>query len=628
MKYFNTWMRAGALAFVAFFAAGAIAFSRPSAKAAEAPPSTAGMTDLITENSTASMIWSVYGGDPSKQAPAVYDYDGTGADFNIGDTVGLLSAAIRVSHDGADNGKVIHTFNTQLTPQWEWSKFIFRADGNTNDFTALAFRRNPGGGAMVKIVSRVNGKFYTSTDNWYDPVHNPNVFALDEYMHVSCPALDVAGTINVVIESDYDYVKVWFNGVLGYSTTLVHRVAAGTGIFALSAASSNSNLRITDAHCYTPALASMNNAINGENVVYSPLGGGGAQSEMNAGGATLTPGSSREGAALFTMPEIKTGRIVQTYSFSLDTPNSDIYDWYTVVLRASPSMDQYLAFRIRRFSGHIGMFARFKTQTAEGKTKYLQCSYASNEPFELDDDIYSIFPRKQLPDEVAEGDVFHLTVVSDENGIVVYNGNREIYTADFGALTLENEMTNPALDVTKVPDYIAAIPVATGMMHGPNGGYTGASYTGVNCYYEGAALEDTLKDTFLTGITYNGAPLEGFTPGSFEYDITVGGSDAVDKTALSCTAGEGTSVSDFVWSVNQKTGFEEATVTATRGETSWTYTFTFEKYDAPQPFVPETWEEEGGESDKGCKKSAAGTGIAAAAVLAAALFAVKKGGVR
>ena len=132
-----------------------------SAEGEDSVPSTDGMVDLITENSTASVPWSVPTG-----VQADYSYDAAnGATIAFQDQASITAAGMLVSHDGAENGKTIHVFETDLVmTDGSYNPFVFRSDSAMGDFIALAFRQLAG---AVKIISRVGGTFYTAdNDKW------------------------------------------------------------------------------------------------------------------------------------------------------------------------------------------------------------------------------------------------------------------------------------------------------------------------------------------------------------------------------------------------------------------------------------------------------------------------------
>ncbi len=602
---------------------------RPASAAEEtdAPPETAGMTDLLTQESEARLVWAAPAGVTTT---ADLTYDAQGADFRLGNTQNLLSAAMRVSHKGKTDGRVIHKFTVDLTDHdYSYSTFIFRAGdivktskndpsntsgeniynpSDTVDFIALAFRKEVG---AVKIVSRYDDTFYTADNDKWSGAKGGYPLA------INVPELLAGGSVEVVIESDFDHVRVWFNGVLGYETALLHPMPPATGIFAYSGASSYSDFTVKDARCYTADLTTYNNAVGGDSVVYSPLGGGGAQATAGADGMTLSPGSSREGMAVFSAPILTSQRVVQTYSFALNTPAANRLEWYTVLLRASTTMDEYLALRIRRGYGQVVLF---------GKINGFHCTYASNEPFDSRN-LY-VFPKRSISGmtDLPEGMVMNLTIVSDVNGIVVYHNDEVIYKLFYKDLEFQstNENSPDGFEISTLGAKIAELPVATGMMHGPKGGYSGATYTGVNCYYGGEAQTDDIRGTFLETLTYQGEQVEGFTPGTFEYDVTVSSSETVDHNALAAGAEEGVSVSAPVWSVNERTGFEEAEIAISRSGIVRTYRLTFEVYDPPKPFVPEPWSPGGGLESWKIVLIVLGSVAGAAGIACAIVFPIRK----
>lgn len=587
----------------------------------EEEPATDGMKDLLSAESEDSLVWSAPAGATSE-----FSYD-NGATFNLGNTDGVGSAAQRVFHDSPDYGRVVHTFETQLAgtasePMYSWNTFIFRADQGTGDFIAFAFRQ--GVGAM-KIISRVDEVFYTAESDGfvYSDNGTPDDPSDDKSSQGGYPLvtlneqLSAGGKVEVTIESDYDTMKVWINGELAYESDLLHRLPAATGIFAYSAASSYSGFKVENAHCYTEDYTKMNNAVNEDSIIYSPFGGGGAQGIIQEGGAYLAAGSSKDGTAVFSGPTL-TGKTVQTYTFVMDSP--DVWAWSNVYIRADATQENYIAFRVRRAFGHAGFF---------GQVNGYNLAYANNEPFA--DENIAVLPLVTLPNSSGEtnlpqGTELNFTFVSDQEGIVVYLDNTPIIVMFYDELEVAGDNPSYGLDIAELPGYLAAIPATTGMYGGVTGSYQAAEFKNVNCWYEGEKLPDTIANTFLTDMQYNKQTIEGFSPGSFEYDVTISGDTPVNQDSLVCTAPEGVTVSEPVWSVNETSGYTEATITVTAGDIVRTYKLTFEVYDTPQPFEPEEWPEE--DASGGCNSTAAvQSGSIFCASVAAAVLAVclKKG---
>ncbi len=585
-------------------------------------PSTDGMLDLLSAESEDHLVWSAPAGATSE-----FSYD-SGATFYLGNTDGVGSAAQRVFHDGPDYGRVVHTFETQLAgtpgePMYSWNTFIFRADQGTGDFIAFAFRQ--GAGAM-KIISRVDEVFYTAENDGfqYAGTETPEDPSDDKSSQGGYPLvtlnaqLSAGGKVEVTIESDYDTMKVWINGELAYESALLHRLPAATGIFAYSEASSYSGFKVENAHCYTEDYTKMNNAVNEDSIIYSPFGGGGAQGIIQEGGAYLAAGSSKDGTAVFSGPTL-TGKTVQTYTFVMDA--TDVWAWSNVYIRADATQENYIAFRVRRAFGHAGFF---------GQVNGYNLAYANNEPFA--DENIAVLPLVSLSNNanLEQGTELNFTFVSDQEGIVVYLDNTPIIVMFYDELQVAEGNQDYGLDIEELPGYLAALPATTGMYGGVTGSYQAAVFKNVNCWYEGEKLPDTIANTFLTDMQYNGQTIEGFSPGSFEYDVTISGDTPVNQDSLVCTAPEGVTVSEPVWSVNETSGYTEATVTVTAGDIVRTYKLTFEVYDTPQPFEPEEWPEE--DASGGCNSTAAVqsgsifcASVAAAAVLAVCLKKGKRG---
>ena len=585
-------------------------------------PATDEMKDLLSAESEDHLVWSAPAGATSE-----FSYD-SGATFYLGNTDGVASAAQRVFHDAPDNGSVVHTFETQLAgtasePMYSWNTFIFRADQGTGDFIAFAFRQ--GVGAM-KILSRVDEVFYTAENDGfqYAGTETPDDPSDDKSSQGGYPlvtnnaALSAGGRVEITIQSDYDSMKVWINGELAYEADLLHRVPAATGIFAASAASSYSGFKVENAHCYTADFTKMNNAVNEDSIIYSPFGGGGAQGIIQEGGAYLAAGSSKDGTAVFSGPTL-TGKTVQTYTFVMDA--TDIWAWSNVYIRADATQENYIAFRVRRAFGHAGFF---------GHVNGYNLAYANNEPFA--DENIAVLPLVSVSNNanLEQGTELKFTFVSDQEGIIVYLDNTPVIVMFYDELQVAEGNQDYGLDIEKLPGYLAALPATTGMYGGVTGSYQAAVFKNVNCWYEGEKLPDTIANTFLTDMQYNGQTIEGFSPGSFEYDVTISGDTPVNQDSLVCTAPEGVTVSAPVWSVNETSGYTEATVTVTAGDIVRTYKLTFEVYDTPQPFEPEEWPEE--DASGGCNSTAAVqsgsifcASVAAAAVLAVCLKKGKRG---
>ncbi|MGN1052657.1 MAG: hypothetical protein ACI4SH_04625, partial [Candidatus Scatosoma sp.] len=514
----------------------------PSGKKASAAERE-GLKNVVTENSTGRVIWSA----PGKTA-AAYAYSENGGSLKLTKGNDVISACIVVTNDGIALGESELEFTTKLsaTSEWEWNHVIFRGDSEMRNFTAFAFRK---GGGHMTVLSRYDDKFYTfETSNVIYNVNTVKAYPLGQSDKLS--ALNNGAEVSLKIRSTETEMQVYMGGEVIFQSALAHKMAPATGVLTWSDASSNPNIELSGIKNYVSDYTVWNNAVNAQSIVYSPLGGGGAQSTAGANGSTLTPGSSKDGMAVFTAPQIS-GRVVQTYTFSMDTPASNIYDWYTVLIRADETLEDYIALRIRRAYGHVALF---------GKINGYNCSYASNEPFY--ERNVNVFPLSSVSGfrHVEEGTFVSLVLVSDREDLAVYVNNNLVVQLNYASLKLK-EGSDHGLDVSKLPALIADLPAATGMLYGETGGYNGAAYTGINCFYEGEPQVDTVRNSFLADITYAGKSIDGFTPGSFEYDITISSADELNKDLLECVSAEGTTVSAPVWTVNGNTGFNEATVT-------------------------------------------------------------------
>ena len=466
----------------------------------------------------------------------------------------------------------------------DWNYVVFRGNDKFGDFTALAFRKLFG---HVMMVSRVTNKWYTYDNSngeifaGYETEKNCDIVAS------SVLSSQVGNLINMTICSTEDSVTVYVNDTKIYESALTLPLPPAVGIMGFGGISGNPKLKLSNLQCYSKDYTQWNNAVNSDSIVYSPFGGGGAQSEIRADGATLTAGSSINGTAAFTVPDLKGRTVVQTYSFSMDS--DEIWDWYRVLVRASDDLSDYLVFQIRRGFGHFALY---------GKINGYNCTYAA-EPFA--DKNIPIFTLGRLTNEASidKGTMINLTIVTDDDGCTVYESGQMIYEVKFDAMKLEDPSGSlNGLDLSKFKEYVNVLSPAVGMFGcGPdyiNRGYIAGEYTGINCYYSGNEVSATQHLTFLTDVLYKGQALEGFASGSFEYDITIGTAETADREALTYTAGSGVNAGTITveWRTEDKFGYEQAVITMKAGEgdnITRTYIITFEKYDAPKPFVREVW---------------------------------------
>ena len=607
----SEWLKKTVVPIVAAVILVVFAFSSAlvpvSADTAAAAPDASGMKEIITEKSQAKFDWG-----SGMSASFSFD-DETGGTFSLPYQAGAMVGAGHITYDGVYLSETLLTFTAHLpSDDWLWNVVVFRGSATLDDFTALVFRR---GGGHITLLSRVGGIWYSyaDTDGGAGAIVLGIPTVKEFELGTSSVLSGITGdTVDMAVHSTSDSVKVYAEDQLIYESPLTKVLPSVTGLFSYNAANSNFDLTLSNLRCYTPDYSQWNNAVNEESVVYSPFGGGGAQSEILSDGATLTAGSSKDGTALFTGPDI-TAVTVQTYSFTLDTSLENIWQWYTVFIRASADMEDYLVFRIRRAFGQFTMF---------GHINGYNLSYAVNEPFESENiPVFPIGLYNQL-NNIEEGTVINLTVVSDEYGCYVFNGGEKIYEVVYSrmGLTAANGQLY-GLDLSELPSYINQLPPVTGM-YGRNEGYFGAEYSGVNCFYEGEKLPDAQKDSFLKEITYKGQTIEGFTPGSFEYDVVISGAEAVDEQAVAVVPGSGVDSADITWRTDEKSGYRQAVIAVKAGETEREYILTFEVYDAPEPFEREEWETRA--TGSGCSSSFETTGICCSVILLAGAILILK----
>ncbi len=535
-----------------------------------AKPDLSGYAAAIGEKSTASVLWA------TPEMKAEYAWGDGGASYKTvpakdGDVAN--SSGSLVSFTQAVSNEYVVTFNTKLYqpyPDLSWVTTVFRSDRVCGNFIALAFR----GTGEITLMERYDGKFYT---NDRVPIYEGEGITFGGYpLYYSeqLRTMDKAAEISVTIRSDAQSVTVWIGDTVVYAADLLHAVEPGFGTVNLTTQDFVSG-EYTNLNCYAEDYTKDLNTVSESSIVYSPFGGGGASSELTETGATLDAGSSVDGVAVISGPKT-TGRAVHTFSMTLDTPASNIYDQYTFIIRATDDFEDYLAISVRRKFGHIMLRAR-----VDG----WNLSYSPLEPFE-DKNIW-VFPVGTVMDTAVDlepGTVLNFTVISDQNGLQIFNNNALIYSVVYSELKVIEGSDN-GLDVSKLPQMLGSIPTTTAMMKGSNG-YAGATFSNINCYIEEKTSDDTVSYAMLSDISYKGTKIEGFSSGAFEHDIVISSSETIDKNALSYTLINNEAKADpIAWSVNKNTGFEEAKIKVSYGDLSFTYTVTFEVRDEPQPVV-------------------------------------------
>ena len=539
--------------------------------------------NIITEQSSPRLMWVVPAGQ------VAYSYGEQGASLKIEKTTEnkILSAAAKISFNAVPDETVIHTFDYVVpndNAQWDFIPIIVRADNEFNNFTAIAFRKGAG---HISIVSRYNGKFYSNSA--IAPTESTeSIYSLGSSSALA--ALEAGQTVSINIESSYDSIKLFLNGNLIFTSALHHRIEASAGLLVLTANKFNSypDIELLNFNCYSKPFNSYFNALTENSIVYSPQGGGGAQAQLTEEGYTLSAGGSVNGLAVISSP-VSYGRTVQTFSFNLNTSAVANTQWYKIIIRADDTFENYLAVYVRRKFSHIAMAAQ-----VDG----FSVAFSSSEPFEGNN--IPVFDPKNIKSQnapnpedrdFAEGDRINLTIISDDYGVVIYNNTTIVYEIVYDNLKIREGAPNRGLNITKLPGYLRDLKSVTAMATTTNC-FRGASYYNINTYFLGEIEgEDETSKSMLKNIKYKGTDIEGFSPGSFDYDITISENNPLHKSAITFEKFyENAEVSDIIWSKDSKFGFDEAKITVTKDNTSRTYILTFVIYNPPSEFVEDDFD--------------------------------------
>lgn len=609
------------------------------AEAAFSGPSYEGYAQRITEESTAVQAWVPnYPEIPSSD----YNFSEEGASLKLPDSV--TTGVAEVNLTGAELGETILQFTASLEAKDKWNFVVFRGDAHYNSFTALMFRAD----GVITMMSRAYDadKATETPDNpyiWYsyaDLPEAPNAI-FPEPVEKNCEiatgitALSSAGsTVDMTIISTKENVEVYIGDgeTPVYESPLTIPLASAAGIFVYDAPNYCNSVKLTNLRCYDSLdYQNWNNAVTEDSLLYSAYGGGGAESTFGENGATLSAGSSIGNTAVFTMPDIENRTTVHTYSFTLN--NSDTTYWSDMLLRANDDMSEYLVLRVRRMGQHVGLYGRIDGKNYTYSTEPFSGTYKDDFTGEYNDNDYVMcFPLGAGSSDFAKGTQINFMIVTDNEGCTVYNNGSVFYSVDFTA----SKGYNP--NTWDLSEEIAKLKPAVGTFGGDTSDlfaintYSDSTtvFSNVNCYYSGEKGVDTQKDTFLTGISYKGSLLTGFTPGSFESDIIVSGEEAFDRDSLTFEKGTGVTDVKINWHTDEKFGYEQAVITVVSDIAIRTYTLTFETYDEPVPFEREDWDElneknsqnQGGQTDSGDTETGCGSFVfSGTAILSLALLA-------
>ncbi|MGN1061761.1 MAG: hypothetical protein ACI4RO_01410 [Candidatus Scatosoma sp.] len=439
-----------ALAALTCFIVGRGIRSNPVSAAAEID--TTGMKNVVTENSTGKVIWSA----PGNTTPT-YTYSENGGKLTLNKEAGVSSACAIVTNDGIAAGESVLEFTTKLseTSQWEWNHVIFRGDSAMNNFIAFAFRN---GGGHMTVLSRYEGVFYSfGTSDIIANISTVQAYPLSQSAKLS--ALNSGAEVSLRIWSTDTQMKVYMDGETIFESALAHRMLPATGVLAWGDASSNTNIELSNVKNYVSDYTAWNNAVKPgtQGTVCWDAG--------NAGGISYVPADKNAGASIHSSATVTGGRYilnqlpssdttVHTFTAKMPGTSSDLqYNWNYFVFRADATGNSFIAYAFRPFYGHRTLISY---DAATNCWDYFETlSFANNQ-----EKSYAVAGSAE---DTVTSDTLDVTVVSSEDYVSVFYGNKEVYNAQL-----------------KVK-----LPAATGLFvwnFSPINGYMEGGFDNIRCY--------------------------------------------------------------------------------------------------------------------------------------------------
>lgn len=419
---------------------------------AAAETDTAGMKNVVTENSTGKVIWSA----PGNTTPT-YTYSENGGKLTLSQEEGVSSVCAIVTNDGIAAGESVLEFTTKLseTSEWEWNHVIFRGDSAMNNFIAFAFRK---GGGHMTVLSRYEGVFYSfGTSDIIANVSTIQAYPISQSGKLS--SLTEGSEVSLRIWSSETKMKVYMGEETIFESALAHRMLPATGVFALGDASSNIKIALNNVKNYVSDYTAWNNAVKPETQGTLCWDAG------NAGGISYAPANGNAGASIHSSATVSGGRYilnqlpssettVHTFTAKMPGTSSDLqYNWNYFVFRADARGESFIAYAFRPFYGHRTLIGY---DAASNCWNYFETlSFANNQE--------KSYPVTGTAEDTVTGGTLDVTIVSSEDYVSVFYGNKEVYNAQL-----------------KVK-----LPAATGLFvwnFSPINGYMEGGFDNIRCY--------------------------------------------------------------------------------------------------------------------------------------------------
>lgn len=435
---------AAVFGFTAFFVRG---------NAFAAAPDMTGMVNAITSESTVSG-W----GD----AEGVFSYsDETKGSLKFS-TEAPNAAGRIIGYTTSPSSVAVQSFMVTMHPTsaYTWDYVVFRSDAEMNDFIAVAFC--PAG--MITLFERNGGEFYSHVEQ-SENIGGTTTHAVYE-LKKDVAELKDKTEVALTVWSSNSVVKVFAGETLIYEQVLPRAVMPGTGLFALSSASSYGAIELTNLTCYVtetgeaPEVSDLTNVIT-EKSSASNVGWG----ESGVYGYESTGGNFK-----FAADTASTGRLVNFYgaaetdvsifTFTATMHPDSQFTWDYVIFRSDASLNNFVSLGFCSY-GFVSLFERYD---GEFYGHVQQPAALDGTPMNA---VYALGNRSEI---TGKSEVT-LTVWSNSQLVRVYSGDTLIYEE-----VLRHEV-NPGVGL---------------FTYSGASGYSGAELSDMSCY---VSVSDPVPDT-------------------------------------------------------------------------------------------------------------------------------------